>query len=242
MMKSIGSILFVFGLLLIEQVCYPQSDSSLVHRRSKVKTKDFILPSSLCLTGVMIKQTNFPLYLRDKVQNSSLRTHISIDDYTRYIPVVEMYISDIFYKKSKNEVFHQTKNYILARLLTSFATSRLKDWTQVTRPDGTERSFPSGHTSFAFTGATALYLEYRDTDKLIAFSGFAFATATGFMRITNNRHWISDVITGAGVGMLSTTLVWYINPFASWMPFKDKNITVYPIANGSGNLGVYIIF
>ncbi len=235
-------MLFVFGLLLIEQTCYAQSDSSLVLRRNKVKAKDFILPSSLCLTGILVKQTNFPIYLRDKVQNSSLRTHTSIDDYTRYIPVVEMYISDIFYKKSKNEVFHQTKNYILARLLTSFTTNRIKDWTQVTRPDGTERSFPSGHTSYAFTGATALYLEYRDKDKLLAYSGFAFATATGFMRITNNRHWVSDVITGAGVGMISTTLVWYLNPFGNWMPFKEKRVSIYPFINNPNSFGICMVF
>lgn len=242
-MKCINLILLIIVLSLFSGYSQTQSDSILNASSSKkVKAKNLIFPASLCLTGVLVKETNLPLYLRDKIQNSWLRTNTSIDDYTRYVPVAEMYIADIYYRKSMGEVFQQTKNYLLARLLTSFTTSRIKDWTQVTRPDGTERSFPSGHTSYAFCGATALFLEYKDTDKFIAYSGFVFSTATGFMRITNNRHWISDVITGAGVGMLSTTLLWYINPLKNWNPFKKKNIAIYPTINKYNNVGICMIF
>ncbi|HCT31245.1 MAG TPA: hypothetical protein DIW31_11075, partial [Bacteroidales bacterium] len=207
-MKSINSILLITILKLLSANCYAQTDTIITpNQGKKVHAKNLKVPASLCITGALVKETNFPLYLRDKTQNSWLRTNTSIDDYIRYLPVTEMYIADIYYRKSMGEVFQQTKNYLLARLLTSFTTSRIKDWTQVTRPDGTERSFPSGHTSYAFCGATALFLEYKDTDRFLAYSGFVFSTATGFMRITNNRHWVSDVITGAGVGMLSTTLV-----------------------------------
>ena len=242
-MKSIISILLIIVFSLLSRYCYAQIDTtSAFTDTKKVHAKNLILPVSLCLTGVLVKETSFPLYLRDKTQNSWLRTNTSVDDYTRYVPVVEMYIADIYYRKPIGEVFQQTKNYLLARLLTSFTTSRIKDWTQVTRPDGTERAFPSGHTSYAFCGATALFLEYKDTDKFLAYSGFVFSTATGFMRITNNRHWISDVITGAGVGMLSTTLVWYINPLKNWNPFKKKNIAIYPTINNYNNVGICMIF
>jgi len=36
--------------------------------------------------------------------------------------------------------------------------------------------------------------------------GYTIATLTGFMRVLNNRHWISDVLVGAGIGILSADL------------------------------------
>ena len=35
-----------------------------------------------------------------------------------------------------------------------------------------------------------------------AVGGYAVATFTGVMRVLNNRHWISDVLSGAGIGIL----------------------------------------
>lgn len=72
------------------------------------------------------------------------------------------------------------------------------------RPSAT--SFPSYHTTQAFIGATVLAEEYggRRGGGWIMAGGFTLATATGAMRLLNNRHWSSDVLAGAGIGILST--------------------------------------
>lgn len=76
------------------------------------------------------------------------------------------------------------------------------------RPDGsTHNSFPSGHTAMAFTAATILHKEYGVTHSpWWSVAGYTMATVTGISRALNNRHWLSDVVVGAGVGILSTEL------------------------------------
>ncbi|WP_262493995.1 phosphatase PAP2 family protein [Maribacter ulvicola] len=56
-------------------------------------------------------------------------------------------------------------------------------------------------------------------------SGYAIATLTGYYRIVNNRHWLSDVIGGAGIGILSTKLAYWIHPFLKKKIFKRKENT-----------------
>ena len=76
------------------------------------------------------------------------------------------------------------------------------------RPDGsTANSWPSGHTATAFVGATLLHKEYGLTrSPWWSVAGYGVATATGVMRVLNNRHWISDVMSGAGIGIMSGEL------------------------------------
>ena len=90
------------------------------------------------------------------------------------------------------------------------------------RPDGsTHNSWPSGHTATAFVGATILHKEYGLTrSPWYSIAGYTVATATGVMRVLNNRHWISDVLSGAGIGILSTELAYGICDLL----FKQKGL------------------
>ena len=76
------------------------------------------------------------------------------------------------------------------------------------RPDGSTRnSWPSGHTATSFVGATILHKEYGLTHSpWYSVAGYSVATATGIMRVLNNRHWVSDVLSGAGIGIISGEL------------------------------------
>ena len=90
------------------------------------------------------------------------------------------------------------------------------------RPDGsTANSWPSGHTATAFVGASLLHKEYGLTrSPWFSVAGYGAATATGIMRVLNNRHWISDVMSGAGIGILSTELGYAIGDLL----FKGKGL------------------
>ena len=96
------------------------------------------------------------------------------------------------------------------------------------RPDGsTHNSWPSGHTATAFVGATILHKEYGLTrSPWYSIAGYTVATATGVMRVLNNRHWISDVLSGAGIGILSTELAYGICDLL----FKDKGLLMNDLA------------
>ena len=90
------------------------------------------------------------------------------------------------------------------------------------RPDGSSaNSWPSGHTATAFVGATLLHKEYGLTrSPWYSVAGFGVATATGVMRVLNNRHWVSDVMSGAGIGIMSTELGYALSDVL----FKGKGL------------------
>ncbi len=97
----------------------------------------------------------------------------------------------------------------------------LTQTTNVERPDGSNRhSFPSGHTATAFMTATMLNKEYGHKSPWIGIGAYSVATATGLMRMANNKHWLSDVLTGAGIGILSTELGYYLADLI----FKERGI------------------
>jgi membrane-associated phospholipid phosphatase len=93
----------------------------------------------------------------------------------------------------------------------------------------------------AFGNATALFLEYKGDNIWYASSGFLFATATGVLRVANNRHWSGDVFTGAGLGIGITTLVHYWNPFNLGGKKDDVGLMGYPIINNK-NYGIGMIY
>ena len=70
----------------------------------------------------------------------------------------------------------------------------------------TNSSFPSGHTTVAFAAATVYAMEYRDK-PLVPIIAYSAATLVGLSRITENKHWITDVVTGAALGYLTGRLV-----------------------------------
>ncbi|RYZ49268.1 MAG: phosphatase PAP2 family protein [Sphingobacteriales bacterium] len=66
----------------------------------------------------------------------------------------------------------------------------------------TNSAFPSGHTTVAFAAATVYAMEYR---KHIIFPIIAYSAASliGISRLTENRHWVSDVFAGAALGYVT---------------------------------------
>lgn len=63
-------------------------------------------------------------------------------------------------------------------------------------------SFPSGHTTAAFAAATVYAMEYRDR-PLIPILSYTAASLIGLSRITENKHWATDVLTGAALGYVT---------------------------------------
>ncbi len=190
--------------------------------------KRSIVPLSLIGTGLIINYSNGSFgkeNLQELIQNKFSDFDTNVDDYLLFVPVITMYTADLFKVKSKNDAFTQTKYLVIAGLANNIITFGLKKISDETRPNGEEYSFPSGHTSNAFVMATVLHHEFIESNKLLAYSGFVFATATGVFRVLNNAHWVSDVLVGAGIGILVTDLVYRFEPLKNWNPFKNKKIS-----------------
>ena len=67
---------------------------------------------------------------------------------------------------------------------------------------------------------------------MIGIAGYTVAAATGFLRMYNNRHWATDVIAGAGIGILSAEIAYWLFPYVSKIfypsPRHGKNVAISP--------------
>ena len=83
----------------------------------------------------------------------------------------------------------------------------LKNSINTVRPDGSDtHSFPSGHTSWAFLGATITAHELANTSAWYPMGAYTVATAIAVERVLDRHHYPSDVMAGAGIGILSSEL------------------------------------
>lgn len=203
--------------------------------------KQSIVPASLLVTGIVLSDSDFEDGIQQGLQNALGNDFsTSLDDRTRNIPIAQMYIADIFGVPARNHWFDQTKNMVISILLTDLLTLQLKRAAGKQRPDDTDfESWPSGHTSHAFATASVLYEEFKHSSPLLAYSGYLFAATTGFLRMANNRHYLSDVLAGAGIGILVTKLVYKYDYLIPWNPFlKKKNMVLLP-RYSEGTVGLY---
>ena len=63
-------------------------------------------------------------------------------------------------------------------------------------------SFPSGHTTVAFAAATVFASEYKNK-PIVPIIAYTAASLIGVSRITENKHWATDVFVGAAIGFLT---------------------------------------
>ena len=94
--------------------------------------------------------------------------------------------------------------------LTAGLTEGIKG-VSVQRPNWVDsNSMPSGHTAMAFASATILHREFGYISPWISVGGYTVATATQFLRVRRNEHWLADTYIGAGIGAISTHLAYFL--------------------------------
>jgi hypothetical protein len=198
-----------------------------------------IIPSVFIGYGIIgidndaLKRFNYDIQekLKRKTDNN-----IKIDNVSQFVPSFSVYGLNALGIKGKNNFKDRTIILGTASLIMGSTVTGMKKSTAIERPDGSNKfSFPSGSTAIAFMGAEFLYQEYKDVSIWYGISGYLVATATGFLRIHNNKHWLTDVVTGAGIGILSTKIAYWIHPRVKKTLFKDKkgiSGLVMPFHNG----------
>ncbi|WP_233789243.1 phosphatase PAP2 family protein [Sphingobacterium sp. HMA12] len=213
---------------------WPRQGDSIVNNASKMPTNsfyqprytNFIVPAVFIGFGVAslgsdaLKKLNSST--KDEIAEHRL-SHLTLDNYSQYVPALMVYGLNAFGVKGKNNFKDRTVIYLTSQLISGAMVIPLKHLVKEVRPDSSDAlSFPSGHTATAFSSAQFMYHEYRDTNFWLSISGYPFALFTGIYRTINNRHWVGDVVAGAGFGILSTELAYWLHPKINQLLFKDK--------------------
>ena len=241
-MIKIIVIVFLLPILVFGQI---KETDSLPNKRNarqiQFSWKPLIIPVALFSYGIIAIESdhlkNFNTEIREEV-NEHIDEKTSIDDFSQYAPALAVYGLNGIGIKGKNNFRDRSIIMGTSYLIMASTVLSLKKMTAIERPDGTSNnSFPSGHTATAFAGAEFLWQEYKDVNIWYGISGYLVATGTGAFRMYNNRHWLSDVVMGAGIGILSTKVAYWLFPLVNKHLFQSKKDTltamIAPLYNGN---------
>lgn len=188
------------------------SDSE--HRFS---VRQLIVSATLIAVGGFGVENGAMHKLNDNVRSAlggGEHKRIRIDEMMPYLPAAAAYGLDLCGVKAKHGWKDRTILLVLSAAISQGLSKGTKALVSEWRPDGSDHhSFPSGHTTMAFMSAELLRMEYRDSSPWIAVAGYAVAAGTGVMRMYNDKHWLNDVIAGAGMGILGTRIAYWIYPW-----------------------------
>ncbi len=222
--------------LLILMLCYctislsaqiNRTDSTQIPKQCRFRASKLIIPGifiSYGILGMKVKKIGeFNTHIKETV-NSRITRKRTIDDYTQYLPTLSVYGLNALGIKGQHNMKEVSIILATSLIITGTTVLTVKYLTAIERPDGsTKNSFPSGHTAMAFVGAELLYQEYKDVSLWYGVGGYTIAAATGLLRVHNDRHWVTDIIAGAGVGVLSTKIAYWLKPYIANKLFKKSD-------------------
>ncbi|HTJ48822.1 MAG TPA: phosphatase PAP2 family protein [Cyclobacteriaceae bacterium] len=237
-------VLFTTIVNAFSQVALPNdSVNSKKHKTSW--TKVVAAPVVLISAGLLTTTDNefidkYEVHKRRNEWASGFHTHV--DNYLQYAPIAAVYGLNAAGIKGEHDLANQTALLVKSEILMTAMVFPLKKFTAVPRPDtGAPTSFPSGHTAQAFAAATFLHKEYGKDHPWYSVMAYGTATAVGVLRVLNNRHWVSDVLAGAGIGILATNLAYLTHQNKWGKKHKKLSGVMMTPTYGQRSLGMYVM-
>lgn len=191
--------------------------------------RSFIIPAALISYGGFslesdaLKDINEDV--KEEIYTESPHKKISIDNYLQFAPAAAVYGLNAIGIKGKHNLKDGTIIYLMSNLIANVSSISIKQLSHQIRPDGSAyTSFPSGHTTEAFVSAEFLRQEYQDVSPWIGIAGYGVAAATGYLRMYNNKHWLSDIVAGAGIGIASVKVSMWLYPKIQQVFSHHKNV------------------
>jgi hypothetical protein len=183
----------------------------------KLNLKSIAIPVSIMVIGLSQighESEEVQVYLQKDFPFFKSR----LDNVAQYIPLSAVLFSGTLGLQPKHgfklRLIYSTISYASMGLTVNV----LKKIVTETRPDNSgNNSFPSGHTAFSFTGAEIFHQELKEIHPYLSYAGYPLATGVGIYRMLNNKHYLSDVLVGASIGILSAKFAYAI--------YQPKSVT-----------------
>lgn len=119
-----------------------------------------------------------------------------------------------------------TLEFAESAVIAMSTTVALKFTVDKTRPNGDNHSFPSGHASMTFVSAEFVRKRYGWE---LGVPAYALAMFVAYSRVEAGRHYTTDAIGGAAIGIVSSYL--FTQQYKGW--------NIQPEA-GDSYLGIHI--
>jgi len=167
------------------------------------------------------------------------RNHV--DDYLQFAPYFEIGGVLLAGIESRNDRVNLGLIVLKSELIMLSSVYVVKKLAGVQRPDSSDRfSFPSGHTAQAFLAASIVHTEFRDKSQWYGIGAYTIATSVAAFRMINNKHWESDVVAGAGFGILSAHLA-YLSHRNRWgRKSIGRDVSWMPLWSPGGSTGLSV--
>ncbi len=209
----------------------------------KFEVKKFIGPAVLIAYGYTATKWDALFDISRQVQNYVWVEHphntTTIDNYLQWVPALAVYGLNIAGVKGEHNFVDRSMIFLISNLIMEGFVSTIKVVSHEERPNGEGyESFPSGHTAEAFLSATFLLEEYKNVSIWYGVGGYLVAGTVGYLRIYNNKHWLHDVVAGAGFGIASTEFTYWLYPILKRTFFPkscgSKMIVPVMVDHGAG--------
>lgn len=241
----------LLSLLLALSLTFPLSagvnDSLAVE--PDFKAGELIMPLTLVGAGTLgfvepLKNARFEV--RDYLDEWRGDHRVTVDDYLQYVPLGAVYGLSMLGADAKHGYVDRTLEFATSYVALGLMVNAIKYTVREPRPDGSARnSFPSGHTATTFMGAELVRIEYGDDSPWYSVGAYTIAAAVGVLRVYNERHWFTDVFAGAGIGILSARIGYWLLPYTRKAMYRltGCDAFVYPTISYEGaSLGVAMRF
>ena len=132
------------------------------------------------------------------------------DEVLRFVPAVAMVSMKAFGIENRTQEWSELMvRSVASTAIMGITVESTKRLVGRIRPNGSDmRSFPSGHSATAFLTASLFAKEYGHLSPWYSVGAYGVATSTSMLRRIGDHHWMSDVMVGAGIGILSTEIAY----------------------------------
>jgi len=203
--------------------------------------KKFIGPAILIAYGYAATKSDALFSISKSVQQYVWVQHphqtTQIDNYLQWAPAVAVYALNFAGVKGEHNFIDRSMIFGISNLIMESFVTIIKNSSHELRPDSSDyQSFPSGHTAEAFLSATFLFEEYKNVSIWYGIGGYLIAGTVGYLRVYNNKHWLHDVVAGAGFGIASAECTYWLYPILkrTFFPKSCGKKMIVPVAEEHG--------